>query len=441
MTARSSDFMAYLAGLATWFVPFGIQMVLFPWLVAVVLRMDAFAVGVAQMALMAPSLLFLPLGGLAADRGNPKKLLLRYHVLYAIPPLVLAGVLAMGGLSYPLLIAYGLAAGSIGAFAVPTRDALLPVVAGGNLPRAVALATALQFGGQLIGIACASSADRIGAPPLLILNASLVLLGLFAVWRLPDPKPHPPAEHPGFWRSVAEGVSAAARSDQLWPVLLLNFGVGVFYVGPFMAVLPLVVRDYYLGGSAELAYVNLAFWAATIVAAVAFAALARRLTLRGRLIGAAVFTGALVLLALASQPPFAVFIEFCLGHRRGHHHDAEPHHHPDRGAGHPSRAADVVVPAGPERRGPDWCIPGGLDRSGMGHQGGADGACACHDRAGGRGAAPLAPVVDADGRISRASSLVATPQRPCVPAPVPARRSRALSRDDSCPRRCAAASA
>jgi MFS family permease len=308
MTTRPSAFAAYLAGLATWFVPFGIQMVLFPWLVAVVLHMDAFAVGVAQMALMAPSLLFLPLGGLAADRGNPRKLLLRYHVLYAIPPLVLAGVLALGGLSYPLLIAYGLAAGSIGAFAVPTRDALLPVVAAGNLPRAVALATALQFGGQLIGIACASSADRIGAPPLLILHASLVLLGLLAVWRLPEPKPHPPAEHPGFWRSVSDGVSAAAKSDQIWPVLLLNFGVGVFYVGPFMAVLPLVVRDYYHGGSAELAYVNLAFWAATIVAAIAFAALARGLTLRGRLIGLAVMTGAIVLLALASLPSFPLFV-------------------------------------------------------------------------------------------------------------------------------------
>ncbi len=307
-TTRSSGFVAYLAGLGTWFVPFGIQMVLFPWLVAVVLHMDAFAVGVAQMALMAPSLLFLPLGGLAADRGNPKKLLLRYHVLYAIPPLVLAGVLATGGLSYPLLIVYGLAAGSIGAFAVPTRDALLPVVAAGNLPRAVALATALQFGGQLIGIACASSADKIGAPPLLVLHASLVLLGLLAVWRLPDPKPHPPVDHPGFWRSVSDGVSAAAKSDQIWPVLLLNFGVGVFYVGPFMAVLPLVVRDYYLGGSAELAYVNLAFWAATIVAAIAFAALARRLTLRGRLIGGAVFMGAIVLLALASLPPFPLFV-------------------------------------------------------------------------------------------------------------------------------------
>lgn len=308
MTIRFSAFAAYLTGLGSWFVPIGIQMVLFPWLVAVVLHMDAFAVGVAQMAMMAPSLLFLPLGGLVADRGNPRRLLLRYHVLYALPPLALAGVLAMGGLSYPLLIAYGLAAGSIGAFAVPTRDALLPTVAAGNLPRAVALATALQFGGQLIGIACASSADRIGAPPLLILQGALVLLGLLAVLRLPEPRPHPPAEHPGFWRSVSDGVSAAAKSDQIWPVLLLNFGVGVCYVGPFVAVLPLVVRDYYQGGSAELAYVNLAFWAATIVAAIAFAGLARRLTLRGRLIGLAVMTGAVVLLALASLPSFPVFV-------------------------------------------------------------------------------------------------------------------------------------
>jgi len=165
---RFSPFAIYLTGLGSWFVPLGIQQVLFAWLAAIVLHMDAFAVGIAQVALMAPSILFLPLGGMVADRGDARRLLLRYHVLYAVPPLVLAGVLSMGGLSYPLLIAYGLAAGSIGAFAVPTRDALLPAVAGGNLPRAVALATALQFFGQLLGIAAASEADRIGALPLLV---------------------------------------------------------------------------------------------------------------------------------------------------------------------------------------------------------------------------------------------------------------------------------
>src|SRR5215470_18158177 len=130
-----SIFPLYLLGLASWFVPLGIQTVLFSWLAAIVLRMDAFAVGMAQVALMAPGLLFLPLGGLVADRGNPRRLLLRYHVIYALPPLALALVLWLGGLSYPLLIVYGIAAGAIGAFAVPTRDALLPLVAAGGLPR------------------------------------------------------------------------------------------------------------------------------------------------------------------------------------------------------------------------------------------------------------------------------------------------------------------
>lgn len=311
MALRVSAFSTYLVGLGSWFVPLGIQMVLFPWLVAVVLHMDAFAVGIAQMALMAPSILFLPLGGLVADRGNPRRLLLRYHLLYALPPLALAGVLMMGGLSYPLLIVYGLVAGSIGAFAVPTRDALLPSVAQDNLPRAVALATALQFLGQLAGIALASSADHVGAPPLLVLNAALVLLGCIAVAALPDPPPHPPVVHPSYWRSIGDGVTEALRTDQIWPVLLLNFGVGVFYVGPFMAILPLMVRDVYRGGAAELAYVNLAFWAGTIIAAVLLAGLSRRVTLRGRLVAIAVSAGALVLAAMATRPSFFLLAVLC----------------------------------------------------------------------------------------------------------------------------------
>lgn len=311
MAFRASLFTTYLIGLGSWFVPLGIQMVLFPWLVAVVLHMDAFAVGIAQMALMAPSILFLPLGGLVADRGNPRRLLLRYHLLYALPPLALAGVLMMGGLSYPLLIVYGLVAGSIGAFAVPTRDALLPSVAQDNLPRAVALATALQFLGQLAGIALASSADHVGAPPLLVLNAALVLLGCIAVAALPDPPPHPPVVHPSYWRSIGDGVAEALRTDQIWPVLLLNFGVGVFYVGPFMAILPLMVRDVYRGGAAELAYVNLAFWAGTIIAAVLLAGLSRLVTLRGRLVAIAVSAGALVLAAMATRPSFFLLAVLC----------------------------------------------------------------------------------------------------------------------------------
>jgi MFS family permease len=117
--------------------------------------------------------------------------------------------------------------------------------------------------------------------------------------------------HPGFWRSIGDGIAEAARSEQMWPVLLLNFGVGVFYVGPFMAVLPIVVRDVYHGGAAEIAYINLAFWAGTIVAAFAFAGLARRLSLRGRMVVSAVSVGAVILGLMAVQPPFLFFNVLC----------------------------------------------------------------------------------------------------------------------------------
>ena len=98
----------------------------------------------------------------------------------------------------------------------------------------------------------------------------------------------------------------------MWPVLLLNFGIGVFYVGPFMAVLPIVVRDVYHGGAAEIAYINLAFWAGTIVAAFAFAGLARRFSLRGRLVVSAVSVGARdPVAAWRCMPPFLAFNALC----------------------------------------------------------------------------------------------------------------------------------
>ena len=47
------NFRRYLAGMASWFASFGMQVILFPWLVAVVLRQPPGRVGLAQMSLTA----------------------------------------------------------------------------------------------------------------------------------------------------------------------------------------------------------------------------------------------------------------------------------------------------------------------------------------------------------------------------------------------------
>ncbi|MBI2203429.1 MAG: MFS transporter [Candidatus Rokubacteria bacterium] len=139
----------YLAGMICWFAGYGLQMVFFSWLVAVVLHEPPHRVGIAQMAVMAPSLAFMLLGGAIADRADGRALLIRYQLVALVPPLGLAALIAGGALGYPLLLAYGVVVGTLSAMVIPARDALLTRVVRSDVSRAVALTTAVQYLAQL----------------------------------------------------------------------------------------------------------------------------------------------------------------------------------------------------------------------------------------------------------------------------------------------------
>ena len=117
------EFGAYLTMLTAYFVAFGMQMILVPYLVANVLEVSASEVGVAQVALQIPMLVLLLWGGLVAERLEPRRYLIILHVIGIAPPAILAGVIALDWLSYPLMLIYGLAMGSFAAMALPARDA------------------------------------------------------------------------------------------------------------------------------------------------------------------------------------------------------------------------------------------------------------------------------------------------------------------------------
>ena len=187
---RPRQFRWYLGGHAAWFTSFGIQMILFPWLVAVVLQESAQRVGIAQMAVMAPAIVFMLYGGAVADHADCRGLLLRYQILATVPPLALVAVMAAGALSYRALLVYGFAMGTMTAFVVPARDTLLSRVVRHGRERAIAITSGVQFICQLVGIAAAGFAERIGAFALLLSQAVILVLGAFAVSRL---SPAPPA--------------------------------------------------------------------------------------------------------------------------------------------------------------------------------------------------------------------------------------------------------
>ena len=266
--APSRGFGWYIAGVATWFCAFGMQQVLFSWLVVGELHAEARWVGVAQSASMIPSFLLILLGGALADRHDRRKLLIRLHLVATTLALGLVTAVATGALSLPLLVVYALCIGSTSAFVMPARDALLSEVAGTSLMRAVTTMTLVQWGSQAFGAFVGGSARWLGTVPALGLLAATYLAGAPTLARLA--KAPPRGAHSALrLADLGIGVREVWRSPLLRPVAALVTAVGALFVGPMMVVFPLLIRDHYGGGVGALGLLQMCFPLGTIAGSLA----------------------------------------------------------------------------------------------------------------------------------------------------------------------------
>jgi MFS family permease len=229
--------------------------VLFPYLVAVYLHESPERLGLAQMASQLPMLLLILWGGLLGDRVDQRRLLIFLQLGMMVPPILMAGLIGSGHVVYEYLLAWAVVGGCFGAFAQPARDALLNRVAGAEIQRVVTLSIGVQFGIQVLGFALGSTADRLGAPLLLVTMAGFMLFASLATSRIPKIKvePRPPRRHP--LQEIGEGLAIAWRSAVIRPSIVQTFAVGVFFAGTYMVILPLMVRDLYAGSASGIALV------------------------------------------------------------------------------------------------------------------------------------------------------------------------------------------
>ena len=108
-------------------------------------------------------------------------------------------------------------------------------------------ATISQFAAQSLGSLAAGALARwIGAPIALAIQGAVLLLALPALARLPANAP-PLAAEPMRSGEMLEGLYEVMRSKTMFPVLLLGVAQGLFFIGPFMVVFPLLIRDVYHG--------------------------------------------------------------------------------------------------------------------------------------------------------------------------------------------------
>jgi MFS family permease len=314
--ARVSDarYLHFLLATGSWFLAWGLQSVVLPWLVVETLRESPARVGLAQGLALLPALPLLLLGGAVADRVEPRRLLLALHGALALLFAGLALLVERGGLSYSRLLLFALGAGALNALQSPARDTQLYPIARDAISRGVAGANLVTQAGQAAGGLAGAALSGLGAPFVLGVQALLALAGTLPVallgrtreaGRTPPPPRRPLA-------GVGAALGVAARSEILRPVLLLTVCVGLLFVGPYGVVLPLLVRDVYGGGPREIGVLVSVLPLGGIVAGLAiFARGGIRRNGRALLVGQGF--AALCIGALAAAPPFAGAVALVLG--------------------------------------------------------------------------------------------------------------------------------
>lgn len=264
--AKLSPFAAYLTGVASWFAGMGLQFVMIPTLAAVYLRATPQELAFAQISISIPQVILLLFTGRIADRVDARKMLIAVHAFAIIPPTMIFWLVWSDHLTYWNILVFGFSMGAIFAFSAPTRDALLPRVSSHDIQKAVTAAMLTQFAAQLIGFTLAGLAAPLAGPwTLPAMHAIVLTIGLVAAMRLPSYPPYSDADGPAPGGRWIDGLITAYRSPMLFPALMINIAVGVFFVGPFMVSIPLIVRDIFNGGQLEISLLNLSFWGGTIL--------------------------------------------------------------------------------------------------------------------------------------------------------------------------------
>lgn len=274
-TPVKGHFRWYCVGVVSQFVPFGLHSVLFAWMVAVMLDESGLRLGLAQMSAQLPGLIFILFGGLLADRVDRRQILITFHCLAALPVLLLVLLIHADMLNYYLVVGYAVLLGIASTFLQPARDSLLNQVADSNLQRAVTIVMGLNFASQVIGYGLASLADTTGPLPLLVIQGAGLLLGAAVALKLPvvdvpaaSLETRRELADQGPLGQIGEGLALIYQSSRMFPVMVLMLAVGVFYVGAFSVISPIIVRDVYGGGSSDIALSYICFMVGTIATTV-----------------------------------------------------------------------------------------------------------------------------------------------------------------------------
>ena len=252
----------YFIATGSWYLSYGMQSVVFAWLVTIILNETPDKVGLAQMAYLLPGTIFILIGGSIADKFGRRKIALIAQCAAASMAAGLAVSMALTSFTYDKFLVFAVCMGCSQAILTPARDGLLPLVADGQIQRRVVQASIIQFGIQIIGFVLASMADTVGAVMMLAVQSIVLSVGAVAYFYLEVPLVKSARTQARMLNqlraSIIEGFRSVIASPGMRMVVLQNCAMGIFFMGSYIVTVPLLIREVYNGSSTELSLINAA---------------------------------------------------------------------------------------------------------------------------------------------------------------------------------------
>jgi len=267
----------------------GLHAVLYPWLVVGVLNESPSRLGLAQLAVLLPNLLFILPGGVISDRRHRGTWLSRLYMLYTLPIALLLGAIIYDQLTFTVLILFGMVFGTVSAFVQPARESLLGYASQTLMHQAVAKVVMIQFIAQGIGFAIAGQLEGLGLAVMLVLQLLMFLASSVLIKRShpemapvepltgePSAGEEPSAEElaanetpftepvdkPAPRESLSElraGFALFTSDKTLLHLLLLVSATGFLAFGVYLVGMPLLAREGYQGGAGLFALMQVSF--------------------------------------------------------------------------------------------------------------------------------------------------------------------------------------
>lgn len=219
------------------------------------------ALAIVYVCAFLPVGLLAPLGGVVADRFNRKRVIILCDLFIAAMALAVGAVIAIGHVSFPLVLVMATACGVAQAFRTPSFNAAMPLlVPEKHLLRVNALDNLLSS----ISMICAPALGiflytTIGFQAVMFLDAAGALLSVLAMLTaaVPTIVAHDVANQSAF-ANVKSGWRELSATKGL-PVVVLCVVLGMMAYGPLDSILPLMVSSHFNGNGYMASLVTAVF--------------------------------------------------------------------------------------------------------------------------------------------------------------------------------------